>query len=116
MSENLSPITTHILDTARGCPAEGVAVILEELAGEGFRVIGCGSTDTSGRLRSLLEPGSLRQETYRLRFETGAYFDRQGIASFYPHVDVVFVVRDAKQHYHVPLLLSPYGYSTYRGS
>ncbi len=116
MSERQSPITTHVLDTARGRPAEGVAVSLERLSGESFARIGSGTTDADGRLRSLLPAGTLGVATYRLVFETGAYFAARGMATFYPQAVVVFKVEDATQHYHVPLLLSPYGYSTYRGS
>jgi 5-hydroxyisourate hydrolase len=116
MSEQASPITTHVLDTARGRPADGVAVVLEQLAGQAWMKIGGGTTDLDGRLRSLLAPGSLLPGTYRLTFDTGAYFASQNKSCFYPHVTVMFAVEDNTQHYHVPLLLSPYGYSTYRGS
>ena len=111
-----SPITTHILDTAHGHPAGGVAVFLEQQGPEGWVVVGGGTTDGDGRLRTLLEPGKLVAGNYRLIFETGPYFASQNIASFYPQAMVVFTVRDATQHYHVPLLLAPFGYSTYRGS
>jgi 5-hydroxyisourate hydrolase len=74
-------------------------------------------TDADGRVRELLPTGTpLVAGTYRLTFETGVYFTGAGVEAFYPSVPVMFTVRDAKQHYHVPLLLSPYGYSTYRGS
>ena len=116
MSTAQSPITTHILDTAHGHPAGGVAVVLEHQGQEGWIVVGGGTTDSDGRLRTLLEPGKLSPGTYRLIFETGAYFATKNIAGFYPQAVVVFSVRDATQHYHVPLLLSPFGYSTYRGS
>ena len=115
-------ISTHVLDTARGHPAAGVPVTLHlvpapgEPAGRG-REIARGTTDADGRIRELVAPGaSLDAGTYSLRFDTAAYFASVGIDAFYPEVSVVFVVRDATQHYHVPLLLSPYGYSTYRGS
>lgn len=117
MSPHPSPITTHVLDTAHGHPAAEVAVVLEELTESGWIVVGGGSTDGDGRLRTLLPPGSLKTGTYRLIFDTGAYFTAKNIAgAFYPQAIVVFAVRDATQHYHVPLLLSPFGYSTYRGS
>ncbi|HEV3468100.1 MAG TPA: hydroxyisourate hydrolase [Pyrinomonadaceae bacterium] len=113
----MSAITTHVLDTARGRPAEGVPVRLEEVRDGGGRLLGRGTTDADGRLRELLPPGqALREGTYRLTFDTAAYFSAQGTSSFYPSVEIVFVVRDAAEHYHVPLLLSPFGYSTYRGS
>lgn len=110
----MSAITTHVLDTARGRPAAGVAVRLER----GPKLLGRGATDEDGRLRDLLPDDAppLERGTYRLVFETERYFAGQGIASFYPEVAVVFQVRDPEQHYHVPLLLSPFGYSTYRGT
>lgn len=111
-------ITTHVLDTARGRPAAGVAVLLEAQAeGGAWRMIGRGETDSDGRLRTLLTPDSAaRPGVYRLTFDTGAYFAAQGVESFYPSASVVFAVGGAAEHYHVPLLLSPFGYSTYRGS
>ena len=113
----MSGITTHVLDTARGRPAAGVPVVLEiESRGE-WKALGRGITDADGRIRQLLPTGAtLAAGTYRLTFDTQSYFASQGIEGFYPQVSVVFIVRDPAQHYHVPLLLSPYGYSTYRGS
>jgi 5-hydroxyisourate hydrolase len=110
-------ITTHVLDTARGRPAAGVPVTLEVRAGDGWRELGRGATDEDGRARGLL-PGetALVPGTYRLTFATGVYFRELETEGFYPEAAIVFDVRDAAQHYHVPLLLSPYGYSTYRGS
>ncbi len=82
-----------------------------------WQVIGKGVTDEDGRLRDLLAPGtSLTSGHYRLTFDTETYFAQQRTEAFYPHVVVAFIVRDAGSHYHVPLLLSPFGYSTYRGS
>jgi 5-hydroxyisourate hydrolase len=114
----MSSITTHVLDTARGRPAAGVPVLLEvKDAGGDWREIGRGTTDADGRLRELLPEGfALAEGSYRLTFDAGAYFDSQGTATFYTEVTVAFIVNDAAAHYHVPLLLSPYGYSTYRGS
>lgn len=114
----MSAITTHVLDTARGRPAAGVPVYLEWVSGErGPGVIGRGVTDADGRLRTLLPPeAGLQPGTYRLVFDTDAYFAERRQEAFYPEVSIVFTVRDAGEHYHVPLLLSPYGYSTYRGS
>jgi 5-hydroxyisourate hydrolase len=108
----MSPITTHVLDTARGRPAEGVPVRLER----GGQVLGRGETDADGRLRDLLPGGRLEHGAYRLVFDTGAYFEALAVEGFYPEVAVTFRVSDAGQHFHVPLLLSPFGYSTYRGS
>jgi len=117
LQTNPSPITTHVLDTAHGHPAAGVAIVLEELTESGWLVVGGGTTDSDGRLRTLLQPGTLKTGTYRLIFDTGTYFTAQQVVGyFYPQAVVVFAVRDPGQHYHVPLLLSPFGYSTYRGS
>ncbi len=114
----MSTITTHILDTARGAPAAGVSVVLHFLDERGSpREIGAGRTDQDGRLHSLVAaPQALQRGTYRLTFDVGEYFRQLGLASFYPEVVVSFVVGDPAAHYHVPLLLSPFGYSTYRGS
>jgi 5-hydroxyisourate hydrolase len=116
--ETMSAITTHVLDTSRGKPASGVSIILEiQTAEHGWQELGRGRTDSDGRLRDLLAPDFVLQEgVYRLTFETAGYFATQNISSFYPQVAVVFRVQDAAQHYHVPLLLNPFGYSTYRGS
>ena len=114
----MSAITTHVLDTSRGCPADGVPVTLEvQLAEGGWAFVGSGATDADGRLKDLVPRDYVVGEgVYRLTFDTGSYFAAQGVQSFYLSVVVVFTVRDAAEHYHVPLLLSPYGYSTYRGS
>jgi 5-hydroxyisourate hydrolase len=114
----MSAITTHVLDTGRGRPAGGVAVRLEVRAeAGGWEMLGGGETDADGRLRTLLPEGSwLEAGVYRLTFETAAYFEAQGVEGFYPEVSIVFAVRAPAEHYHVPLLLSPFGYSTYRGS
>ncbi len=113
----MSPITTHILDITRGCPAAGVAVFLDKLqADNSWAAVGRGQTNTDGRATSLLPPGQLVAGSYRLRFATGDYFAALHVKTFYPEVQVAFKVEDATGHYHVPLLISPYGYSTYRGS
>ena len=113
-------ISTHVLDTSRGVPAVGVAVILERLAGPENSPTGeltRRKTDADGRIPELLPNGRpLALGRYRLTFDTGSYFAGAGIEPFYPAVVVTFNVRDVTQHYHVPLLLSPFGYSTYRGS
>ena len=105
----MSGITTHVLDTSRGRPAAGVPVVLERAVDSRWEPVGRGTTDADGRVGDLL---SARPEDgrYRLTFDTGAY------SRFYPEVSVTFVVEDGDEHYHVPLLLSPFGYSTYRGS
>ena len=112
----MSGITTHVLDTARGLPAAGVRVKIESV-GEtrGASLTFEGVTDEDGRMREKL-PWTVERGMYRLTFDTAAYFADLGIEAFYPEVSVVFEVRDPTQHHHVPLLLSPYGYSTYRGS
>jgi 5-hydroxyisourate hydrolase len=106
----VATLSTHVLDTGAGRPATGVAVVLESASGE---VLEEGRTDIDGRVGSLggdLEPGD-----YRLLFDTGAWFSGVGVEAFYPEVSVSFTIA-ADEHFHVPLLLSPFGYSTYRGS
>ena len=113
----MSAITTHVLDTALGCPAAGIGVELEQLeAPDRWRTIGRGVTDEDGRLRTLL-PAAARASpgTYRLVFATASYFAARQVDGFFPSVIVIFKVTD-QPHYHVPLLLSPFGYSTYRGT
>jgi len=112
----MSEITTHVLDISIGRPAAGVPVILEIEKTGGWKELSRGATDGDGRLRHLLAPGSIIEGTYRLTFEMQHYFHSRKIEGLYPQVSIVFQVRDAKQNYHIPLLLSPYGYSTYRGS
>ena len=114
----MSAITTHVLDTSRGRPAAGVPVVLEA-RGEGgaWAELGRGFTDADGRLKELLPPEhKLSKGAYRLTFDTAVYFAAQGTKGFYNEVSVSFVVAETGAHYHVPLLLSPYGYTTYRGS
>jgi 5-hydroxyisourate hydrolase len=111
----VSGITTHVLDTSRGCPAAGVPVMLERAMNSGWAPVARGTTDANGRVSDLLSsaPGD---GGYRLTFDTGAYFRAVGETGFYPEVSVTFEVSPGEDHYHVPLLLSPFGYSTYRGS
>jgi len=112
----MSAITTHVLDTARGRPAAGVPVLLEQRAGsEEWVERGRGTTDADGRIKDLVS-GPLVVGVYRLTFDTAVYFRSLKLEGFYPYVEIVFEVRDPAQHHHVPLLLSPFGYSTYRGS
>jgi 5-hydroxyisourate hydrolase len=111
-------ISTHVLDLATGRPAAGVGVVLErQRAGGELELLSRARTDEDGRVRELV-PGAadLDAGVYRLTFETGAYFETREIEGFYPRVFVLFAVREPAQHHHVPLLLSPHGYSTYRGS
>jgi 5-hydroxyisourate hydrolase len=112
----MSPITTHILDLSKGCPARGVSVLLERERSDGWHELGRGVTDDDGRIKTLMPPGTaLETGNYRLEFDTGEYFARAGVATFFRTVVIAFVVT-ANEHHHVPLLLSPFGYSTYRGS
>ena len=112
----MSPVTTHILDTSTGRPAAGVPITLEALRGGTWHAVGEGTTDADGRVKDLLTRDRFAPGHWRIRFVTGVYFARAGTTAFYPYVEIVFDVRDADQHYHVPLLLNPFGYSTYRGS
>jgi 5-hydroxyisourate hydrolase len=113
----MSRMTTHVLDLALGRPAAGLAVTLERSGDGGLTMLARGVTDADGRVHSLMPDGaSLEPGRYRLSFDTGAYFRAQGLVGFYPEVTVDFEVLDAGEHYHIPLLLSPWGYSTYRGS
>jgi 5-hydroxyisourate hydrolase len=105
-------ISTHILDTATGRPAPGIRIVLERRDGDAWRPVGDGATDDDGRLKTLVPPGPAPHGTYRLTFDTRAYL---GESAFFPEVQIVFVVSDDR-HHHVPLLLSPFAYSTYRGS
>jgi 5-hydroxyisourate hydrolase len=102
----MAGITTHVLDTAKGRPAQGIAITLEILRAE-WHLVNRGVTDADGRLRTLTEGVALERANYRLTFKTEGFF---------PEVSITFRVDDPAQHYHVPLLLSPFGYSTYRGS
>ena len=114
----MSAITTHVLDTSLGKPASSVLIVLEiQNADDGWRELGRGRTDAAGRLKDLLPANfNLCEGIYRLTFATAEYFATQNLSSFYPEVAIIFRVSDAAQHYHVPLLLNPFGYSTYRGS
>jgi 5-hydroxyisourate hydrolase len=113
-----SPITTHVLDTALGKPAAGVHVVLQFWqSGRDWTPIAEALTNEDGRILDWLPPETKPTPgVYRLMFDTRAYFERRGVATFFPAVSILFEIRQPDQHYHVPLLLSPYGYSTYRGS
>lgn len=117
----MSNISTHVLDTSGGRPASGVHVQLEMQTGgrEGdpWKTLARAVTDADGRVKALLPDGApVAEGIYRITFDTANYFRAQNQSTFYPEVKVVFFVPDGTQHYHVPLLLSPFGYSTYRGS
>ena len=109
-------ITTHVLDTSLGKPGRGIAVELERIEHGQWHMVGGGVTDDDGRLKTLTPPGPVPPGTYRIRFQTGPYLAALGTQGFFPVVEIQFSVVDGAQHYHVPLLLSPYSYSTYRGS
>lgn len=114
----MSGISTHILDTSRGVAAAGVSLTLEMAETPGtWTTLTRTATDADGRVKALLPPGvMLRTGVYRLRFDVGAYFRRNNVEAFFPHVEVVFQITEAARHHHVPLLISPFGYSTYRGT
>ncbi|MGE5835435.1 MAG: hydroxyisourate hydrolase [Acidobacteriota bacterium] len=115
----MGAITTHVLDTARGRPGAGIAVLLERRdinRGE-WKPVGHGNTDEDGRLRTLMPEGALLEPgQYQLIFDTRTYFNEQAVQTLYPSVIIVFEVAPGETHYHVPLLLAPFGYATYRGS
>ncbi len=116
----MSTITSHVLDTSLGRPAVGIAIRLDRAspdaeAASGWQPIGESFTNDDGRATDLTDD-ELQPGTYRLTFDTGAYFAALGANTFYPRVEIVFEIGEAAEHYHVPLLLSPHGYSTYRGS
>ncbi len=112
----MSNITTHVLDTSKGKPAAGIKIILFKNEDEEWITIAGGTTNVDGRITDLLEEDVIPAPgIYKLKFETKEYFENDSIGTFYPFVEIIFEIKD-KEHYHVPLLLNPYGYSTYRGS
>jgi len=112
----MSPITTHVLDISLGKPAAGIVAILFQDGEDTEKELARGTTNADGRIAELLPEGEAAPGVYRLRFEVADYFKQQSTKAFYPHVDIAFEVTQGGGHYHVPLLLSPFGYSTYRGS
>jgi 5-hydroxyisourate hydrolase len=118
MAGDMNRISTHVLDTTRGKPAAAVPVRLERRGGsEGWVQLFSSQTDQDGRCAQLLPDGTeLVAASYRLFFNTAAYFEAQGVQGLYPFVEITFQVRGGESHFHIPLLLSPNGYSTYRGS
>jgi 5-hydroxyisourate hydrolase len=113
-----SPITTHVLDTTLGRPAMGVPIVLEISPASGdWQELARGVTNEDGRIADLLSPELvLAPGVYRMTFDTASYYHSVGQTGFYPAVPILFELRQPGEHYHIPLLLSPYGYSTYRGS
>ena len=113
----MSQITTHILDTSLGRPAVGINVYLYVSSEDQWRQIGAGKTNTDGRVGKLTDQQTpLDAGSYKLKFEIDDYYRNREINAFYPYIEIVFQISGDGQHYHVPLLLNPFGYSTYRGS
>ncbi|MEO6587557.1 MAG: hydroxyisourate hydrolase [Knoellia sp.] len=108
----MGTLSTHVLDTSLGRPAQGVSIRLETMAGA---ALGEGVTDVDGRI-STIGPERLASGDYRLVFDSGTYYAAAGTTAFYPEIAIAFTIADASAHYHVPVLLNPFGYSTYRGS
>ncbi len=112
----MSQITTHVLDTTAGKPGNDISIMLQQLHTHGYATIAQGITNRDGRIVDLLPPDKkLQPGVYKLVFETGIYYSAKSIKTFYPMVEIQFMISD-DSHYHVPLLISPFGYSTYRGS
>jgi len=108
----MSPITTHVLDTAKGCPAKNIPVTLEFLSNDQWSIVAQGLTDDDGRIMDWMSQQAQTGE-YRISFTTASYHENKG---FFPSVTINFMIDNPEQHYHVPLLLSPFSFSTYRGS
>lgn len=112
----MSQLTTHILDTTKGKPAQGITIILYHGGNDEWTEIKRSITNVDGRIPDLLDKHiTLEYGIYKMRFETKDYFDKQQIPTFYPYVEIIFEI-NSQEHYHIPLLLNPFGYSTYRGS
>ncbi|NOK13729.1 hydroxyisourate hydrolase [Corallococcus exercitus] len=114
-----NPLSVHVLDLQTGQPSPGVRVDLEQRSASGWQPLGSAVTDAQGRIRALVPEsrlGSWRAGEYRVVFRTGEFYARKNQSTFFPEIPVVFRVDSASQHYHVPLLLSPFGFSTYRGN
>lgn len=112
----MSPITTHILDTAIGKPAAGINIDLFIQNDNEWEKVGSGTTDNDGRVKDLMSVGELKAGTYKIKFYVGSYFAKSGTSGFYNEIPIEFCIKETSSHYHVPLLLNPFGYSTYRGS
>ena len=114
--DTMSQLTTHILDTMKGKPAQGVTIVLFQQHEEEWQQLTMGTTNADGRIPNLLQKDIILEPgIYKMKFETNEYFGKLGIQSFYPFVEITFTIT-GKEHYHVPLLITPFGYSTYRGS
>ncbi len=113
----MTQITSHILDTSRGLPAQGVLITLAQQQGDNWVMLGTATTNDDGRVNDFIGNNDvLVAGIYKLSFSIGDYYERLNVESFYPHADIAFAIAGDGQHYHVPLLLNPFGYSTYRGS
>jgi 5-hydroxyisourate hydrolase len=113
----MNKITTHVLDLGNGVPALGVKVELEWKQDDAWVALASRVTDGDGRVHDLLPAeAALKAGVYRLRFHSGKYFAKNGVTALHPVVEIVFEVRDIAAHYHIPLLVTPHAYSTYRGS
>ena len=112
----MSQITTHILDTSKGNPAQNVIIILSQKINDEWNELARGITNADGRIPNLLAAETMLEfGTYKMKFETKLYFNEQKITTFYPFIEIIFDIQ-TKEHYHIPLLLNAFGYSTYRGS
>lgn len=113
----MSPITTHVLDTHTGKPASGMPISIHKRQDDGtYQILASGVTNQDGRIRNLLAEGSLEPGVYKMHFDTQTYFRSLNTKGFYPEAVICFEISSIDEHYHIPLLLSPFGYSTYRGS
>lgn len=114
----MSGISTHVLDISTGKPGGDIEVSLEYQTGGGWKELAKGRTNSDGRTANMGhdDSGSLKPGNYQLRFDTGAYWKKRNVSGFFPSVTITFEVTDAAEHFHVPLLLSPFSFSTYRGS
>lgn len=113
----MSQITTHVLDTAIGKPAQGIDLTLSRFVNNEWKLLGGGTTNSDGRVSDLLSDDKILEAgRYKVLFVTEQYFKNQNIEAFYPYAEIVFDIVGNGEHYHIPLLLSPFGYSTYRGS
>ena len=113
----INPLSVHVLNLQDGLPSADVAVTLEQRVGDGWTMLGEGVTNAQGRIPALFPAGvAMVRGTYRVTFKTGKWFAEHKSPTFFPEIPVIFMADGSVPHYHVPLLLSPYGYSTYRGN
>jgi len=113
----MSSISSHVLDIAQGQPARGINLLLEKKESTGWKTLGHNDTNEDGRVTQLYpEDTNITKGIYRLTFATKSYFAKQNLKCFYPQVEITFELQSDSEHYHVPLLICGYGYSTYRGS